>query len=111
MLTSTTTQYAMGLKLAAVVTGVPQPLDVNDGDVLQLSSPDGTFRVEFHPWPFAEPEPSNGITTTAPFTFKNAGPNILTFTADCYITPAGSSTEYGYPGTWGTNGSVRPPGK
>ena len=106
------THYQMEIKYvgaAAVVAGVPKPLDVIDGDTLEISSFDGTFRVEFEPWSFAEPKPTNGVTTTALLTFKNAGPEVSTFTAYCYITPTGSDTEYGYVDGSGTNGSVQPP--
>ena len=114
MSVSVTTHYKMEIKHAggaAVVTGVPKPFDVNDGDTLEITSLDGTFRVEVNPWPFAEPMPNNEVTTPAPLTFKNDGPDFLMFTGDCYITPTGSNVEYGYAPGSGTNGSVKPPGR
>jgi hypothetical protein len=86
--------------------------NMGNGDTLEINSTDGTFRIEFEPWPFAQPpNPKKEVTTSDPLTFQNHGPDSLPFKFDCYITPYVTGKEVGYPGASGGNGNVKPPGK
>ena len=112
MLVTTLHQVLLKVKTGHAIA-VPSELNLMDnGDTLQFHSTDGTFRIVFEPWPFAErANPKNEVTTSAPLTFHNPGPDVLSFDFYCYVTPAGTTKEVGYPGTSGGNGSVKPPGK
>jgi hypothetical protein len=107
-----TTHHKVALKLQAgqVVADPSRLLDMPNGDTAQFDSTDGSFRIVFKPWPFAEPaNPSNDVTTNRTLTFQNkSAVDLLLFEFFCFITPTGTSLEVRYPGTSGGNGSVRP---
>jgi plastocyanin len=86
--------------------GKPDDLDkeVWKGQKLQINSNQGTHRVVFDPWPFAEKEQKEGIVTSEEFTFERSG----SFKFYCYFTPGGGH-EHGYDkATGGGHGVVRP---
>ena len=85
-------------------------VDVPNGDTLEISSTDGTFRIVFEPWPFAEPaNAKKEVTESIPLTFQNKSTVAdLKFEFYCYITPTGSNVEKGYPGADGGRGNVKP---
>jgi hypothetical protein len=109
-----TSLHQVAIKFAAgSAVAVPADLDgMGNGDTLQFNSSDGTFRIVFEPWPFAEPaNTKKEVTTSEPLTFQNPGPDLLPFNFYCYITPTKMAVEVGYPGTSGGSGNVKPPGK
>ncbi|MGC1452737.1 MAG: hypothetical protein WA830_22130 [Candidatus Sulfotelmatobacter sp.] len=65
----------------------PNILDVKKGDTLQINSTDGTFRVTFDPWPFAEKKEATGVVSEEVLTFEKLGK----FSFLCYLTPPGGS--------------------
>jgi len=70
------------------VIAEPKTLDVKKGDTLQINSTDGTFRVKFVPWPFAEKEAADEVTDKKKvLTFDKTGP----FDFFCYLTPPGGT--------------------
>ena len=70
------------------VIAEPKTLDVKKGDTLQVSSTDGTFRVVFDPWPFAEKKEAKGVANKDKvLTFDKIG----YFDFFCYLTPPGGS--------------------
>jgi hypothetical protein len=72
------------------VVASPSPLEVWQGDTVQISSADGTFRVVCVPWPFKELE--REIKTGEILTFAKSGHSTLF----CYITPTGATKELAY---------------
>ena len=108
MLVSTLHKVALKLQAGHVVADPSQLLDMPNGDTCQFDSTDGSFKVVFKPWPFAEPaNPNNDVTTNAALTFQNKTADVLSFDFYCYITPTGG-VQASYRGTSGGNGSVRP---
>jgi plastocyanin len=70
------------------VIAKPKVLDVKKGDTLQIGCTDGTFRVKFDPWPFAEKMEADGVANKDKvLTFEKLG-DFLFF---CYLTPPGGS--------------------
>jgi plastocyanin len=73
------------------VIAEPKTLDGKKGDTLQIGSTEGTFRVVFVPWPFAEREEANGVEN------KDNKHKVLTFDKSgafdffCYLTPPGGT--------------------
>jgi hypothetical protein len=109
MLVTTTHKVALKHQGGQVLADPSQLLDMPNGDTAQFDSTDGTFRIIFKPWPFAEPaNPNNEVTTNRVLTFQNKTAVDLLFEFFCFITPTGTSAEIRYPGTSGGNGSVRP---
>jgi len=92
------------------VIAKPKILDVKKGDTLQISSTDGTFRVVFDPWPFAEKKEADGVESMDKvLTFERIGD----FTFLCYLTPTGENRALKYregPGghAYGGHGNVSP---
>ena len=86
------------------VIAKPNTLNVKKGDTLQISSTDGTFRVVFDPWPFAEKKEADGVESMDKvLTFERIGD----FTFLCYLTPTGEKKEITYDKNGG-NGNVSP---
>ena len=110
--TATATLHKLAIKYDGTnAVAIPTNLvDLPNGDLLEISSTDGTFRIEFDPWPFAEPANADKeVTNSSPLTFQNKSTVAdLEFKFDCYITPTGSNVEVGYPGAYGGRGNVKP---
>lgn len=69
------------------VIAKPKVLDVKKGDTLQIGCTDGTFRVKFEPWPFAEKKEADQVRKEEVLTFDKIGD----FSFFCYLTPPGGS--------------------